>query len=239
MRRWVIVSVWSVLLVLGRIETGNCYEVVTVTNGGTLIGTVQYRGARPPRTVLEISKDQNVCGHTEKVNESLIVGEDRGVQNAVVSLTTIERGKAFPVTGVTIDQRECRYTPHVVLVPVGGEVSILNTDGILHSIRTHSSHNPPLNKAQPKFKKIIKETFPLPEVIQISCDAHAWMSGWLIVTAHPYYAVTDPHGRFRLEHIPAGEYEVQVWHESLSEQRQRLKISAKASATLNVELTAP
>lgn len=239
MRRLVMVAVWSVLLVLARGTAGNCYEVVAVTNGGTLTGTVVFRGARPPQAALEISKDQSVCGKTEKVNETFIVGEDGGVQNAVVSLTNIERGKAFSGKSVSIDQRECRYTPHLVLVPVGYDVTILNNDGILHNIRTHSSHNPPLNTAQPKFKKMIKERFQFPETIKITCDAHAWMTGWLIVTEHPYYAVTDSRGQFQLDGIPAGTYEVKIWHESLSEQTHRLTITAQTTTMLKVELLFP
>jgi plastocyanin len=239
MRRVVIVGVWAVWLLLIRAATGHGYDVIAVTNGGTLTGTVQFRGTRPPQAVLEISKDQNVCGKTENLNETLMVGEDLGIQNVVVSLSQIERGKAFSGKDVSIDQRECRYRPHVLLVPAGSEVSILNNDGILHNIRTHSRKNPPLNKAQAKFKKRIKEVFPFPEVIKITCDAHAWMTGWIVVMEHPYYAVTDSQGRFHIEHIPAGEYAVNVWHESLPEQTPRVTISAKSTTTLRVELTTP
>lgn len=239
MRRLMRVSVGIMLCVLGSVASGHGYEVVTVTDGGTLTGTVQLRGARPAREVLEISKDQSVCGKTEKVNETLIVGEQLGIQNAVVSLTNIKRGKAISSKGVTIDQRECRYTPHVVLIPLGGDLTILNSDGILHNIRTHSSKNPSINKAHPKFKKVIKERFQFPEVIKLTCDAHAWMTGWLVVMEHPYSVLTDAHGQFRIEHIPPGDYAVTVWHESLPQQMQQIKIQANSTTTMAVKMSVP
>ena len=239
MRGVVMLGLGTVWIMLVTATASFGYEVVAVPDGGRLTGTVKFTGTRPPVEAVIISKDQDVCGKTEKVKESLILGANLGVQNAVVSLTNVQRGKPFSSTRVTVDQRECRYAPHVLLVPVDGTVAIVNSDGILHNIRSHSSKNLPMNKAQPKFKKMMKEVFHLPEVIQITCDAHAWMSGWLIIEAHPYYAVTDANGRFQLEDIPPGEYEVQVWHESLSERTQRVRISPKTTTDVSIEFMIP
>lgn len=170
-------------------------------------------------------------------DESLVLGENQGIQNAVVSVVNIERGKRFSTKSVMLDQKECRYAPHVLLVPVGSDVSIINNDGILHNIRTHSNRNPPINEAQPKFKKIIKEKFSEAEVIKITCDAHAWMSGWFVVQEHPYYAVTDGSGHFLIENIPPGHYEIKVWHESLQEKTQSVDVVSKMKNEVNIELS--
>lgn len=231
-------GVWLVILLVQPV-VGSGYEIITVTDGGSITGTVQYQGPRPTAEVLSISKDQEICGKTEKVSESLIVGANQGVQNAVVSLVNMQKGKRPVLKNVTLDQKGCRYTPHVLLASAGAEVTILNNDGILHNFRTHSQKNPPINKAQPKFKKVIKEKFTDPEIIKITCDAHAWMSGWLIVAEHPYSAATDADGGFQLTDIPPGEYELQVWHETLKGKSLMVQVRPRMQQTVKIELVAP
>lgn len=233
-----IIGIWLVsLLVKPAVVSG--YEIISVTDGGSITGTVKYQGPSPTPEVLSISKDQEVCGKTEKVSESLIVGANQGVQNAVVSLVNIQKGKRPVLKSVTLDQKDCRYNPHVLLVPTGVELAILNNDGILHNLRTHSQKNPPINQAQPKFKKVIKEKFAAPELIKITCDAHTWMSGWLVISEHPYYTVTDANGKFQLSDIPPGEYELQVWHETLKGTSQHVRFLPHATQTTEIELKTP
>jgi plastocyanin len=210
------------------------YEAIDVTDGGTIAGTVQFAGDPPTPTKLEITKDLEVCGKTEKVEESLLVGPNKGIKNVVVSITNIQRGKKLDGGGV-LDQKDCVYTPHVVLSPVGAELTILNSDGILHNVHTHSTKNPPFNKAQPKFRKEMKETFAHPETIKVTCDAHGWMSGWFVIHEHPYYTVTDDTGAFQLTDVPPGDYELKFWHETLGEAIQ--KVSVKPQETTTVALT--
>jgi hypothetical protein len=234
-----IAGVWTGLAVL-MITTGNVfgYEVISVRDGGSIGGTVTFAGTAPTAEPVVTSKDQEVCGKTEKRDESLVIGENRGVQNAVVSLVNIQKGKRFPVTKAVVDQKDCRYAPHVLLAPVG-EVIFLNSDGILHNIHSHSSKNPPFNKPQPKFKKSLKEKFREPEVIKLTCDAHTWMSGWLVIQEHPYYVITDARGSFLLEDIPAGDYDLKVWHEFLTGKVQSVRILAKEKLYFDIELIRP
>ncbi len=238
-KRWrQIIGIWLVsLLVKPTVVSG--YEIISITDGGSITGTVKYQGPSPTAEVLSISKDQEVCGKTEKVSELLIVGANQGVQNAVVSLVNIKKGKRPVLKSVTLDQKDCRYNPHVLLVPAGVELAILNNDGILHNLRTHSQKNPPINQAQPKFKKVMKERFADPELIKITCDAHAWMAGWLVITEHPYYAVTDANGNFQLTDVPSGEYELQVWHETIEGTSQHVQVLPHTVQKIEIELRRP
>jgi hypothetical protein len=142
--------------------------------------------------------------------------------------------KSTPV----LDQNGCEYVPHVRAFPAGSEVEIKNSDGILHNIHTYSEKNAPINRAQPKFKKVIKETFKAPEVVKVTCDAHNWMLGWFVVQDHPYYAVTDDKGAFKLTDVPPGDYELKVWHETLGEKTQKVTVGGGAEASANFELAA-
>jgi plastocyanin len=212
------------------------YEGGAVANGGSISGVVKFKGTAPAAKQLEATKDVQVCGKHKIMDESLVVGADGGLANAVVSITNIAKGKPMDKASPVLDQVGCQYKPHVLAFPAGAEVQIQNSDGILHNIHTYSQANPSINRAQPKFKKVLKETFAKPENIKVTCDAHNWMTGWYAVQYNPYYAVTDAAGAFKLTDVPAGEYELKVWHETLGESTQKVTVGAGAAATANFEL---
>ncbi len=212
------------------------YDAGAVSNGGSISGTITFAGDAPEIKPVEVTKDTKVCAQTQKYDESLVVGENKGIKNAVVSISNISNGKDFG-EAMVLDQKECVYTPHIVLTPAGSELEILNNDGILHNIHTYSEANPAFNQAQPKFKKKLKKKFDQPEVVRVECDAHGWMKGWIVVMDHPYYAVTDGEGKFSLSDVPAGEYEVKIWHETLGESMQKVTVEAGGDASLAVELS--
>ena len=207
-----------------------------VSNGGSITGNVKYKGTPPPPQILEINKDKDVCALTEKQSRELLVGPDGGIQYAVVSITNITEGKPFEEAKPVLDQKGCEYLPYVMTMPAGSELQIKNSDGILHNIRTKSEKNSPINRAQPKFKKTLRETFEEPEMVELSCDVHGWMSGWLLVEDHPYYAVTDEKGAFELTDVPAGEYELRVWQPKLGETTQQVTVQPDGAADVMFEL---
>lgn len=213
------------------------YKVVTVANGGTITGTVTYAGAIPERTKLEITKDSAVCGKTPHYKEDLLVSSGKGVANVVVRIPNISQGKSMDTMGseFVLDQKGCMFTPHVMIVPVGAECTILNSDGILHNIHTFSEKNDPINIAQPKFKKKITRTFDQSEVFPIKCDVHNWMGGYLVVADNPYFTKTDENGGFELTDVPAGTYTVGFWHETLGHKRIEVTVGEGASADASTE----
>jgi len=64
-----------------------------------------------------------------------------------------------------------------------------------------------------------------PDVIRIGCDLHPWMSSYILIKKHPYYALTDSKGSFQLTDVPPGKYELGVWHETLG--KKNLKVTVK------------
>ena len=205
---------------------------------GTLVGRVVLDGDMPQPQALTVSKDVEVCGKTEKFPEALLVDLDRGIKNAVVFLRAVAGGSSLsrPESNPTIDQRDCVYAPHVLLVPAGATVDIKNSDGILHNIHTYSEKNPAFNTAQPKFKTVVSKTFTQPEMIRVTCDVHDWMTAWIVVQDHPYYALTNATGAFRLSDVPAGEYELKVWHEELGEHSRSVSVTANQESSVEITL---
>ena len=231
-RRMLVVCVLALAVAIFH---GASHEV-TAQSGGTIVGEVKFSGTPPAPKVTKVNKDNQACGE-EKKSEDLVVGPNMGIMNAVVSLAGVTSAPpAKPAKKPVLDQKGCQFTPHVLLVPAGAEVDVLNPDGVLHNIHTFSTANPSINKAQPKFKKVMTEKFEKPEIVKVQCDAHSWMSGWVVIMAHPYYGVTDDKGTFKLQNVPAGKHKVEVWHETLGKMTKEVEVKAGVETKVTFEL---
>ena len=195
----------------------DAYTAASVSNGGTISGVVKFEGDVPEMKVLEITKDQAVCGATDKYDESLVVGEGNALKNTIVYLIDISQGKGIDEKAKPeIDQDGCKFTPHIQIVPVGVRLTMLNSDRIMHNVHIFSSINKPVNKPQAKNRR----KMPLAGVkkaegpVAVKCDIHGWMSAWIAYVPHPYFAVTNEKGEFTLEDVPAGTYKLGYWHEA-------------------------
>lgn len=228
-----------VLLMIGlAVSPSAAYEGGAVTGAGSISGTVKLSGAAPAVKPHEVNKDQEVCGKT-KPNESLVVGGDKSVQYAVVRLTDIKKGKKLDTSvKVVLDQSGCQFHPHVVIAPIGGSLDVKNSDPITHNIHTFSFDNDPINKAQPKTLPVIPAKFEAPEVIKTQCDIHKWMGAWIVATDHPYVAVTDAKGQFKLSDVPPGTYKMEIWHETLALVTKEVTVKGGADSAVAVELKA-
>ncbi|MBI2962564.1 MAG: carboxypeptidase regulatory-like domain-containing protein [Deltaproteobacteria bacterium] len=213
------------LCAAGAATAAPSYQAGEIQNAGAIVGEVTYDGPPPPPRTLAVTKDQEVCGQGAP-SESLVVGRDGKVANAVVSIVGITRGKPMPTLEPVLDQKGCRYLPHVLLAPAGETIRVRNSDGILHNVHTRSRVNPPVNIAQPKFKKEVSIELEEPESVAVRCDAHEWMSAVIVAMEHPYYAASDPQGTFRIGDVPPGEYTLRVWHETLGEKSEKVTIEA-------------
>jgi plastocyanin len=211
------------------------YEGGDVKDGGSISGTVKFKGTAPAPKKLDVGKDKEVCDKSPKMDQSLVV-KNGNIADAVITITDIKKGKKIELKKVTLDQQGCQYHPHVVAFPVGSTVEIVNPDGILHNIHSYSKVNSAFNMAQPKFKKTIEVKIDKPEAFEVKCDVHGWMEGWLVATETPYFAVTDDSGSFKLENVPAGTYTVEVWQQKLGKSTQKVTVKAKEDAKANFEL---
>jgi len=237
--RKLLVSVLILTWVIGFSVSGFAYEGMEVSNGGTITGTIKFAGDPPEPKMIEPSKDKEACkAHPDL---SLVVSKDtKGIKNAVVYLADIQKGKPQekPAENPKFDQKGCEYLPHVLIFPAGTTVDILNSDGILHNIHTfpQSNANPPINKAQPKFKKVMQEKVEQPEVINVKCDVHTWMNAWWVATGHPYYVATDDNGNFKLENVPPGNYKLGIWHETLGSTEKDVAVKEKEEVKVDAEM---
>lgn len=208
---------------------------------GDVTGRVTYAGAPPAPKTIEITKDAEVCGREPRTDDALVVGADRGILNVVVRVADPGDAKPMPAqdSHLTLDQNGCRFAPRIVLVPAGAPLDFVNSDGILHNIHTWSKQNPSFNRAQPKLRKVMTETFASPELFRVTCDVHPWMTGWVVVAGHAYYAVTGPDGRFNIAGVPAGPRTLEFWHERLGVLKRQVDVPATGEVKVDLTLPAP
>jgi hypothetical protein len=204
----------------------------------TIKGTIRLAGAPIVQKAIPTTIDQYICGK-EKPAENLIISPDKGIRNAVVSLAKAPglETKEADTSAVELDQKECTFVPHVVVAPINSPVLFLNTDRLLHNLHSTSKSNPRFNRAQPK-GRTIQVNFKSPEIVQIECDLHTWMSAWVVVTDHPFYTVTKEHGEFILDNVPPGSYTLRVWQESLATVTKEITVTPKLGADVTIEMSA-
>jgi hypothetical protein len=193
------------------------YQVISVSDGGTITGTVKWSGPTPRIPILPINKDPDICDpHSQKKRdlERLVIGPNGGVANTVVFLKDVSKGKAMdlPEERQFLNQKTCRYEPHILLVPENGTLKLKSSDPVLHTV--HMSGASDYNLPFPFANQTVSRTMNREGLVDLRCNAgHVWMNGEMLVVPHPYYTVTDEDGNFKLTNVPPGEYEIEAWHE--------------------------
>ena len=194
---------------------------LALASGVTVEGHVTLEGRVAPLPPFKLSKDAAVCGVLQAANEAVIVSSQGGLGNVVVSLHAVKVASPAPPSRghATLDQVGCLYKPHVQAVAVGSELTLVNSDRVLHNV--HASLGPVtvFNLAMPIKGQRLPTKLTRPGPVRLQCDAgHTWMSAWIYVAADPLFAVTDDRGRFSIADVPPGEYLVEYWHEPLTGQ---------------------
>jgi hypothetical protein len=147
----------------------------------------------------------------------MVVGPDGALKNAFVRIAEgMDRRFAPPAAPVTLDQRGCLYVPRVVGLQVGQPLAVLNSDATLHNVHTASHDNPAFNFGMSLQGQETLRYFHSEEVmIPVRCNVHSWMTGYIGVLWHPFFAVTEDDGQFAIRGLPAGAYVIAAWHERL------------------------
>ncbi len=227
---------------LGRLLVGVVLGVLGAVGAwaadGSMSGTISLSGDAPEMKMIQVTKDQEVCGKERKPETLILKG--KSVMNAVITVKDVKSGKKLEVPSKNIEfvQKGCQFQPHMMVVPVGAALDVLNKDPITHNIHTFPKENQPMNKAQPKtLPKVTSPKFEVPEIVKVQCDIHrGLMSAWLIVSDNPYAVISDADGKFKIKDLPEGEYEVEVWHELLGKQTQKVSIKGGQDAKMDVAL---
>jgi plastocyanin len=211
----------------------------------TISGTVTFEGKVPALKPLAMDADP-ACAkkHSKPVlSEMLALGSGNTMGNILVWVSKgLPAGKTWPApkTPVTLDQQGCVYVPHVQGIMVGQPYRILNSDGVLHNVHALPKVNPSFNKPMPPTLKETTTTFTKPEpVFQIKCDVHPWMSAYIGVFTHPFFAATGLDGKFTISGLEPGTYEITAWHERLGTQTATITVGANETKSQNFKFISP
>ena len=193
--------------------------MLSSATAGTLKGNVNYQGEIRKKKTLKMDADP-ICGSSHKgkvFNESFLVDDKNNLANVMVWLKDVKyTGKVKEISAI-IDQKGCLYSPHVQGIMKDQELLIKNSDATLHNIHSMAKDNKQFNFAMPKVVKEKKVSFNKTEdPFYIKCDVHPWMKAWIGVFDHPYFAVTDENGDYKIDNIPPGTYKIMFWQERLS-----------------------
>ncbi len=187
----------------------------------SLKGRFVFDGTPPTPVEITADKDVEVCGKHKLVNEELVVSDDKGIANVVLFVrskgVTVhpdlkDGSKADPVV---LDNKDCRFQPHVGFVQTGQTLTIKNSDSVGHNSNIATMKNSPSNSLVPS-NGSSDVTFSSDEAIpaSVTCNIHPWMKAYLVIRPNPYGAVSGADGSFEIENLPVGEeLEFQLWHE--------------------------
>jgi hypothetical protein len=205
-------------------------------------GTIKLKGI-----MLKLKPYKITCPNCSQLypdgmpREDLVRDKENRVQWAFVYIKAGLEGKKFdvPKTPVMIEEKDCRYAPHMVGIMVGQDVVIRNSDPHAHCAHIIPFDNKEAQAHHAKPGMETKKKFERPEVmIKIKDDASTWMNAWVGVLDHPYFAVSGPDGRYDIKGIPPGKYTIEVWHEMYKSVTQEIELKEgdKKAVDLTLEI---
>lgn len=206
---------------------------VDEATAGAVTGRITLEGASPSAEIIKMNADpvcMRVNQGTQQTTEYFVAGDGSGLGNVFIYIKDGLGDRTFPAptAPVTLDQKGCRYHPHVFGIQVGQPLEIVNSDPTLHNIHAQPKVNREFNTGQPIQGMKFNRTFTAKEVmLPFKCDVHGWMNAYVGVLDHPYFAVSANDGKFEIRTLPPGKYVIEAWHEKLGAQTQEVTIGEK------------
>ena len=183
-----------------------------------ITGTVTFKGDAPEPEAIDMAAVKECAQqHPDGAFSETVVVNDGKLANVVVSVKA-EAGGDVPKEAAVLDQKGCQYAPHVIAMMVGQPISVRNDDPFLHNVHSLAIDNPAFNFGQPNKDPGRKvDPMKVAERFKIKCDVHPWMSAFVSVFEHPYFAVSKEDGTFTIKgNLPDGEHTLIFWHEKLA-----------------------
>jgi len=204
---------------------------------GSVRGRVRLEGPVPENEAIRMNADpmcRNAVGGRRTVDESVVASPDGSLANVFIELVGAFPDTPVPAEPVSIDQNGCMYGPRVVGVRVGQALQVRNSDDGLHNVHGVSSDRDAFNVSQPVKGMVNIFHAQEPGILRLKCDVHTWMVAFVGVVNHPFFAVTDKDGRFVLQNVPEGTYDVRAWHERFGTVTSHVRIDSARVADVEV-----
>jgi polysaccharide lyase family 4-like protein len=229
----------ALVMLLSFSSVSSAYEAREIKDGGSIEGVVEYSGVTIPKDpTITLTSETAYCGNSLPAERYLI--KERKVENAVVYLVGIERGKAVPDKPVIVTNTKCRFEPHVAVGFKGNRFIARNDDPVLHQFDMHAAIDGAEIYSVSLHEKGASATKTLPKtgLMELSCYVHPWQRAYVYIFDHPYATVTDENGAFVMKEVPPGTYTVAVWHESLGiNEIKDVKVESSKASIIRLKYT--
>ena len=207
---------------------------------GTIKGHIRLSGKLPGNPVIRMGMDP-MCAKINAgkriIQENVVASLDGSLANVFVKVQGTFPQTPAPTEPVTIDQRGCVYGPRMVGARVGQTLQIRNSDELPHNVHGLSAHNNGFNVSEPKAGMVQQFRMKDEEMLRLKCDVHSWMTAYIGIVSHPYFAVSSEAGTFEIRNVPAGVHTIQAWHERYGALTQPVRVKAGATTTVDFTYT--
>ena len=206
---------------------------VDAATAGNIAGSIVFEGDAPSMDAIDMSSE-SVCADkhasTPMVPE-VVVNSNGTLANVFVYVKEGLESLQFPTPGaVLLDQNGCVYVPHVLGVMAGQDITIKNSDGLLHNINATPAEQRGFNTSQPVAMETTRSFGTAEVMVPLRCDVHGWMNAYVGVLDHPYHSVSNGSGAFDLSTLPPGDYVIEAWHERYGTQTQNVTVTTGETA---------
>jgi plastocyanin len=200
----------------------------SAARGGSIRGRVELRRAAPMAERRPNVADLGAPSALRDISDRL---------RSVVYLESAPR-RAFDEVEpghAVLDQRDERFVPHVLAITTGTIVDFPNSDRIYHNVFSLSKTKPfDLGRYAAGRSKPVK--FDRPGVVRVFCDIHSHMNAFILVFSHPFFALTEADGRYRIDNVPPGTYNLIAWNEGISSEPRPVTVPEGGEAELDFTL---
>ena len=197
-------------------------------NFGSISGVISFKGTAPKLPAVDMTADPG-CPQSPQPSDAVVVNDGKLANVFVYIKEGLPQG-GFPAPSdpVVLDQKGCRYVPHMMGIMVGQPFKVTNSDNADHNIHDLPKNNPQWNESQMAKDPAIVKTFKNPEMmLPLQCNQHPWMRAYVNVMSNPYYAVSAQDGSFTIRNLPPGEYTLAAMHEKFGEKMMKVKVGPK------------
>ena len=219
------------------------YTTIDWANSGTILGTIHFTGDPPRRILIDMAQDP-VCSLAPSNYTEQYVTEHGGLENVFIYVKDGLGNKAYAPssTPVVMDQKGCRFVPHVIGVMAGQPVKFTNSDATMHNVHMIPtvSTNQAVDVSQPPNGGGDTRTLSTPEfMIPVRCNNHPWMEGFINVVSNPFYAVSGEDGHFTIKGVPPGNYTLIADHQVLGQKSVEVTVSPQKTSIIDITYEMP